>query len=200
MAAEKNKRKEKCMTTKRDSKIGTIFSSFGWMGSAAWTKLMPFLMFTLLLSLDVSQASARTSASALQTRKANWDNLKGLAPGDEIKIAVKNGKSETGTLRGVTEDGIVVRLASENRLFERQSISAVFTKHEGHRARHALIGTLVGAGAGLAIGAVSDARDRNNWILPDIGKAVFTPAGAAVGVAVGGLLPSGSWRKIYEAR
>jgi hypothetical protein len=138
-------------------------------------------------------------ASAPQTAKANWDTLKGLAPGEEIKIAVKNGKSETGTLRGVTEDGIVLRLTAENRLFDRQSISAVFTKHEGHRARHALIGVLAGAGAGLAIGAVSDARDPNNWILPDIGKAFFTPAGALVGAAVGGLLPSGSWRKLYEA-
>src|SRR2546421_10827621 len=138
-------------------------------------------------------------ASERQTRQASWDNLKGLAPGDEIKIAVKNGKSETGTLRGVTEDGIVLRLTAENRLFERQSISAVFTKHEGHRARHAMIGLLVGAGAGLAFGAVADARDRNNWILPDIGKAFFTPAGAVVGVTVGALLPSGSWSKIYAA-
>jgi len=139
-------------------------------------------------------------ASERQTRQASWDVLKGLAPGDEIKIAVKNGKSETGTLRGVTEDGIVLRLTAENRLFERQRISAVFTKHEGHRARHALIGALAGAGAGLAIGAVGDARDRNNWIMPDIGKAFFTPAGAVVGVTVGALLTSGSWRKIYEAR
>ena len=58
MAADKNKRKEKYMSTKRDSKFGTMCSSFGWMGSAAWMKLMPFLMFTLLLTLDVSQASA----------------------------------------------------------------------------------------------------------------------------------------------
>ena len=188
------------MSTKRDSKIGTMFSSFGWMGSAAWTKLMPFLMFTLLLSLDVSQASARTSASALQTRKANWDNLKGLAPGEEVKIAVKQGKSETGTLRGVTEDGIVLRLGTENRSFDRQSISAVFAKHEGHRARHALIGVLAGAGAGLAIGAVSDARDRNNWLLPNLGKTLLPPMGAVVGVAFGALLPSGNWRQIYAAQ
>jgi hypothetical protein len=50
------------MSTKRDSKIETMFSSFGWMGSAAWTKLMPFLMFTLLLNLDVPQASAQRKA------------------------------------------------------------------------------------------------------------------------------------------
>jgi hypothetical protein len=144
--------------------------------------------------------STLSLASEPQTRKANWDNLKGLAPGDEIKIAVKNGKPETGTLRGVTEDGIVLRLTTENRLFERPSISAVFTKHEGHRARHALIGALAGAGAGFAIGAVSDVHDRTNWILPGIGKAFFTPAGAVVGVTFGALLPSGSWRKIYDAR
>lgn len=46
------------MSTKRDSKIGTMFSSFGWMGSAAWIKLMPFLMFSLLLNLDIPDASA----------------------------------------------------------------------------------------------------------------------------------------------
>src|SRR5437868_10247472 len=50
------------MSTKRDSKIGTMFSSFGWMGSAAWTKLMPFLMFTLFLTLDVPRASAQRKA------------------------------------------------------------------------------------------------------------------------------------------
>jgi len=50
------------MSTKRDSKIGRMFSSFGWMGSAAWTKLIPFLMFTLLLNLDVPQASAQRKA------------------------------------------------------------------------------------------------------------------------------------------
>jgi hypothetical protein len=138
-------------------------------------------------------------ASERQTRQANWDVLKGLAPGDEIKIAVKNHKSETGTLRGVTEDGVVLRLTAENRLFERQSISAVFEKGEGHRARHALIGALVGAGAGLAMGAVSDARDRNGWFLPDFGKTALTPVGTLVGVTVGALLPSGRWRKIYEA-
>jgi len=141
--------------------------------------------------------STLSLASERRTLQANWDILKGLAPGDQIKIAVKNGKSETGTLRGVTEDGIVLRLTAENRLFERHSISAVFTKHEGHRPRNALIGALVGAGAGLAIGAVSDAHDRNDWILPNLGKTLLPPMGAVVGVGFGALLPSGNWKKIY---
>lgn len=143
--------------------------------------------------------AALSPASERQASQANWDVLKGLAAGDEIKI-IHNGKSETGTLRGITEDGIVLRLTAENRLFERQTISAVFTKHNGHRARHALMGALAGAGAGLAIGAASDSHDRNRWMLPDIGKALFTPAGAIVGVTAGALLPSGSWRKIYQAQ
>lgn len=149
--------------------------------------------------VGLGATSTLSLASEPQTNKANWDNLKGLAPGEEIKIAVKQGKSEAGTLRGMTEDGIVLRLGSENRSFDRQSISAVYAKHEGNRARHALIGALAGAGVGLAIGAVADARDRNQWLLPSPGKIVFTPAGAIVGVAVGALLPSGNWRKIYEA-
>jgi hypothetical protein len=143
--------------------------------------------------------SSLSFASERQNQQANWTILKGLAPGDEIKVAVKSGKSETGTLRGVTEDGIVLRLTAENRLFERQSISAVFAKREGHRARHALIGTLAGLGAGLAIGAVSDARQHDNWF-PNFGKLFMTPVGTLVGGGVGALLPSGKWRKIYDAR
>ena len=149
--------------------------------------------------LGLGQLTTLSLASEQQTHKADWDNLKGLAAGEEIKIAVKHGKSETGTFRGVTEDGVVLRRGTENRLFEKGSISAVFTKHEGHRATHALIGALVGAGAGLTLGAVADARDRTNW-LPNFGKAIFTPMGAVGGVAFGALLPSGNWRKIYAVR
>jgi hypothetical protein len=46
------------MSIKRDSTLGTMLFGFGWMGSAAWVKLMPFLMFTLLLNLDISPAPA----------------------------------------------------------------------------------------------------------------------------------------------
>jgi hypothetical protein len=148
--------------------------------------------------VGLGQLTTLSLASDRQMHKANWDNLKGLAPGEEIKIAVKHGNSETGTLRGVTENGIVLRRGTGNRLFEKESISAVFTKHEGHRAGHALIGALVGAGAGMTVGAVSDARQHDNWF-PNFGKQFMTPAGAVVGVAVGALFPSGSWRKIYEA-
>jgi len=52
------------MSTKLDSKIGTMFSRFACMGSAAWVKLMPFLMFTLLATLNISPASATGSPSA----------------------------------------------------------------------------------------------------------------------------------------
>src|SRR3979409_292980 len=50
------------MSTKRDSNLGTMLSSFGWMESAAWLKLMPYLIFSLLLNLDISQASAQRKA------------------------------------------------------------------------------------------------------------------------------------------
>ena len=100
----------------------------------------------------------------------------------------------------MTGDAMVVHLPTGDQTFERQSVTQVLVKRDGHRSRHALIGLLVGTGAGLGVGAAADRTDRNNWLLPGIGKAVFTPAGAIVGATIGALVPSGGWKNIYEAR
>ena len=53
-------------------------------------------------------------------------------------------------------------------------------------------------GAGLAFGAVVDAKARPGIWLPNAGKEVFSPLGAVLGTAIGVALPTGGWRDVYR--
>jgi hypothetical protein len=94
---------------------------------------------------------------------------------------------------------MVVHLPTGDQTFERQSVTQVLVKRDGHRGRHALIGLLVGTTAGLGVGTAADLAVHDSWF-PNFGKGVFTPAGAIAGATIGALLPSGGWKKIYEAQ
>jgi hypothetical protein len=139
-------------------------------------------------------------ASEPSTPQASWNNLGNLARGDEVKVVVGHASAQRGVFQSTTGDAMVVHFPTGDQTFERQSVTQVLVKRDGHRGRHVLIGLLVGAGAGLGVGAAADRADRNNWILPNLGKAVFTPTGAIAGATIGALLPGGGWKKVYEAR
>jgi hypothetical protein len=82
---------------------------------------------TLLLLLLVPGFSIAKSS------QDNWDNLKELAPGQRIRIVLNDAKSYTGQFQSVTDAGIVVRLASGDQAFERQSVLRVSTQGKSHR-------------------------------------------------------------------
>jgi hypothetical protein len=72
--------------------------------------------------------------------------------------------------------------------------------------RNALIGTGIGAGAGLAIGAAADHGSNCSQtsfgciVPPKVGKEALTPLGAIVGAIIGAVLLTGGWHEIYRAR
>ncbi|PYT30259.1 MAG: hypothetical protein DMG58_14690 [Acidobacteria bacterium] len=138
-------------------------------------------------------------ASEPSTPQASWNNLGNLARGDEVKVVVNHASAQRGAFQSMTGDAMVVHFPTGDQTFERQSVTQVLVKRDGHRGRHALIGLLVGTGAGLGVGAASDVAVHDNWF-PNFGKGLFTPAGAIVGATIGALVPSGGWKKIYEAR
>jgi len=56
----------------------------------------------------------------------------------------------------------------------------------------------IGAGTGLAAGAVVDSKaGPGNW-LPNIGKEVLSPLGALIGTVIGVALPTREWREVYR--
>jgi hypothetical protein len=73
-------------------------------------------------------------------------------------------------------------------------IERIRAKEGGSRGKHALIGVLIGAGAGAALGAIvghaSNSPGKLNIVSTGEITAVTTGAGAAVGAVIGAPLPS----------
>ena len=142
--------------------------------------------------------------------KANWAALHELAPGDTVLVALNGAQSFQGQFKTLTDDAIEVHLMAGDRTFPREKVFRVSTKVQSHRGRNALLGALVGAGAGLAIGAAADHGSGTKCgpsgpflcgkMFPNLGKEIFTPVGAIVGGVVGVALPAGGWREVYRAR
>ena len=150
---------------------------------------------TLCLKLAVSilwlMTSVPLATAKPRPEKANWDNVKQLLPGEKIRIKLNNAKSCEGLLQSVTDDGMVVRLATGEQTFTRQNIVRVSQKGQSNRGRNAGLGALIGAGSGAAVGG-----------------AIAGPPGALLGALflgmppgalVGAVIPTGGWRDVYRA-
>lgn len=168
------------------------------------TGLMKRILCLSLTTLLMEVLAAVALGAAPQAANANWDSLKQLKPGAEIKVVLNGVKSYQGKFQSVSDGAIVVRLREGEQTFARQNVLRVSVKGESHRRRNALIGAAVGAGAGLGVGAAADAGNKCSGFglpcLSSAGKVVFTPLGAIIGAVVGAALPPRGWRDLYRAR
>jgi len=152
-----------------------------------------FTIVTTVLMLG-SIGIAAVHAQEAKSPQANWENLKQLAPGQQIRIVLNDAKSYEAKFQNVTDDGVVVRLATSEQTFPRQSVLRVSTKHRSHRLRNALIGA--GAGVGTALGidaAACPDCTTGTWAGDTVGCGLL-------GAAVGALVPTGRWYDVYRAR
>ncbi len=62
-----------------------------------------------------------------------------------------------------------------------------------------MIGLGAGAAGGLALGAAADSNSTITWA-PNLGKLIFAPLGAIMGVVIGVAVPSGGWHGVYRAK
>jgi hypothetical protein len=147
----------------------------------------------LLGSIGISTVYAKEAKSP----QANWDNLKGLAPGDAIRIVLNDKKSYKAKFQSVSDEAIVVRLVTGEQTFTRESVLRVSTKGKSHRLRNALIGAAAGGGI-VAAGAGSNCNyDKESC---SIALAVGVPFAIAGGAGVGAVIPTGRWHDVYRAR
>ncbi len=134
---------------------------------------------------------------------SNWASVKQLAAGSEIRVNMTDGRKIVGTFQSATDDDLLVQTPKSQQTLARITIAKVSTKGRSHRLRNALVGFGGGAGVGLIVGAVSDSRCPQGGCFAvgkNLGKEVFTPLGALIGVTVGALLPTGGWHNLYRAK
>jgi len=152
---------------------------------------------TLLLLLLVP------GLSLAQSSQNNWDNLKQLAPGEQIRIVLNDAKSYSGQFQSVSDDGIVLRLGKDSQTFERQNVLWVSTRGRGHRGRNALIGLAVGAGAGVIVAVASPELGTGKCAqgsCVDAGVVSMVGfLGGALGAGLGAAMPTRGWHDVYRA-
>jgi len=138
--------------------------------------------------------------AAAQSPKSDWTNLKKVAAGEEIRVSMSDGKSFRGQLQSSTDDSLIMIAASSQQTLARPQVSKIAIKGKSHRARNTLIGLGVGAGGGLAIGAGVDHGCARCFFGRNIGKEIFTPVGAIVGLGIGVAWPTGRWHDVYRSK
>ena len=87
-----------------------------------------------------------------QTNATAWNTVKALTAGTEVRITTIS-QTVRGRIDRITDDALVVTSAKGQEMFDRQQITQVSVRSNGHSGRNALIG--FGAGAGVGFGPPS---------------------------------------------
>ena len=148
----------------------------------------------VLMLLSVALASQTAFAE-----QSDWENVRQLTPGQEIKLRLFSGKSYRGSLQAVTDNGVIL---SSGQTVPKSDVRRLLSKNRSHRGKHALIGAGIGAAAGLSLGAAadSDCTKTSYFCTGNAGKAIGTPLFAIIGLAIGAALPSNSWHEVYRSK
>jgi hypothetical protein len=132
----------------------------------------------------------------------SWDNLAQLRSSQRIEVVDMKLKAVTGEFTGYTADSLSLRTGGAERTFARADVLSVKNREGSHRRRNVLLGLAIGAGAGLAAGAIRGATYHEEGEGP-VFMMVYTPIGAGIGAAAGAVMPAGEvtiYRATPEAR
>jgi hypothetical protein len=109
----------------------------------------------------------------------HWSDLGRLISGKEVIVRLQNGKRVKGSAVGAGLDSITVRTSGGETLIDRRSIREIrLPKRAGYKWR--IIGTAIGAGAGLAAAIPVLTETHNEGSGSYDGAAVGLIAGLAV--------------------
>ena len=134
----------------------------------------------LLVALALLITGVPLRAADNRNAVSNWDNLKQLAPGDNLRIVLNDAKSYGAKLDSVNDNVIVVRLARGEQTFRKETVLRVSTKGQSHRGRNALIGLAAGAGTGVIVGVASPELGQGTC-----GRGSCVDAGMVAALAIG---------------
>ena len=142
-------------------------------------------------------------AAGPKSTPANWQNLKRLAVGDDVRVVLNDGKSSAAKFQGFSDEAVVVRTSAGEQTFSQKDVLRVSAKKESHRTRNALIGAAAGGGLGVGIAAGYAASQRSEYPQNRYLEVDGPILGALFGAAGGGLaaaLSKSGWYDVYRAR
>jgi hypothetical protein len=135
-----------------------------------------------------------TCAIALHAQA--WDALRGLKPGDNVKVQELTGAEHKGAFVSMTADAITLRTAKSEASVERTRIRRVQLRSSARRARNFAIGAAIGAVAGIIADQTLGTYLRNESN-PSSGARALTYV-APIGILGGIAAARPAYRTIYE--
>jgi len=148
--------------------------------------------------MAVAGAILLLAPCALVAQAGDWSTVHMLAAGAEVRVEA-GGRRIRGRVRSIEDDQIVLRLGAREQPLPRAEVTRIDLKKRSHRGRNALIGLGVGAGVGIGIG-VAASRCSGFGCIGSRAVEIGAPVGlAALGAAIGAVLPTGGWQEIYRA-
>jgi hypothetical protein len=130
----------------------------------------------------------------------DWSAVQQVAPGDNLVIDLKDGKSLKGKLSSVTTDELIIIRKNRNESIQKNTIAQIYrVKGKAEKGKYAAIGAGIGAGVGLGIGLAQNSPPKDDG---EIYPIVATPLGAGIGAALGFLFGQTKRKRvlIYQAR
>jgi hypothetical protein len=157
-----------------------------------------------VLFLGVASAVVALPAAAQARRmdtRAAAEALARLHPESIVRVEARDGRRVQGRLDTLTPTSIRLSFDGSGESVDLDRLSAVWV-----RGRHTKAGAIAGGVAGLGLGVFTglflnaicgqiqrdDCRGARPYLL---GSAIFIPAGALVGTAIGAAIPK--WRRIF---
>lgn len=149
-------------------------------------------MLVIIAAVAVPPAAAQ--ASRIDTQAAA-EALARLHPESVLRIESQDGRRVQGRFEGLTSNSVRVSFDGTGESVDLDRLTAAWV-----RGRHTKAGAIVGGAAGLGLGvyiglianALCETSDCGSAYF--LAPAIFIPAGALVGAAVGAAIPN--WRRI----
>ena len=153
------------------------------------------------LALAFAFALAQAPAAAAQTRARaldDWSAVQALSPGQKIIVRTKDGDRLTGRFDSASDLLINFSDGRKKISLTRESIRRVQLDRGNSRGRGILMGALIGAGAGFAVGSVLYFPYKSDMAGSTVpGCAAL---GLAIGAGIGAVTGKGSRNEtVYEA-
>jgi hypothetical protein len=127
-----------------------------------WCVLFAVLCAALLI--------AEPAAAKSKENLARWDNLKQLYPTQPVWVQLKDGKLYKGLAEKLSDDALVIRLATGVQTFSRESIRRVQAKADPHAGRNAALAAPLGlvtyGAAPVIAAAISTGGMKDVYVAP----------------------------------
>ena len=157
-------------------------------------------ILTLWLALGFALAQAPAASAQTRARAADdWSAVQALPAGEKIVVRTKDGDRLTGRFDSASDLLINFSDGRKKISLTRESVRRVQLDRGNSRGRGILVGSLIGAGAGFAVGSVLYFPYRDDMVGTTVpGCAAL---GLAIGAGIGAATGKGSKNEtVYEAQ